>query len=62
MSFPNGESMAKTEAIIRTTIRVPESLWDAARHQAIDEKISLQDLVIRALVKYVYVGGKEGKK
>ena len=54
--------MAKTEAIIRTTIRVPESLWDAARHQAIDEKISLQDLVIRALVKYVYVGGKEGKK
>ncbi len=50
--------MGKNDPIIRTTIRVPQSLWDAARHQAIDEKISLQDLVIRALVKYV---GKEHK-
>jgi predicted HicB family RNase H-like nuclease len=52
--------MSKTEdeQMIRTTIRVPQSLWDAARHRAIDEKISLQDLVIRALVKYV---GKEHK-
>ena len=50
--------MAKNETIIRTTIRVPQSLWDAARHQAIDEKISLQDLVIRALVKYTK-GGKQ---
>lgn len=51
--------MGKKEQIIRTTIRVPQSLWDRARHKAIDEKLSLQDLVIAALVKYV---GKEGKK
>jgi predicted HicB family RNase H-like nuclease len=53
-----GEPMgAKNEQIIRTTIRVPQSLWDEARHKAIDEKLSLQDLVIKALVKYV---GKKG--
>jgi hypothetical protein len=45
--------MGKGEQIIRTTIRVPEKLWDLAKHRAIDEKISLQDLVIRALGKYV---------
>jgi hypothetical protein len=52
--------MGKNETIIRTTIRVPEWLWDKARHKAIDEKKSLQDLVIVALVSYV--GGKDGKK
>jgi hypothetical protein len=50
--------MSKPEKLIRTTIRVPESLWDAARHQAIDEKISLQELVIRAVSKYTK-GGKQ---
>lgn len=54
--------MGKSEQIIRTTIRVPEKLWDQARHQAIDEKVSLQDLVIRALVKYTGFDGKDGKK
>jgi len=48
--------MSKNETIIRTTIRVPQWLWDKARHKAIDEKLSLQDLVIKSLVKYV--GGK----
>lgn len=54
--------MKNNEAIIRTTIRVPQKLWDLARHRAIDEGISLQDLLIRALVKYVgYVGkGEKG--
>ncbi|MGA3090564.1 MAG: hypothetical protein ABSD75_18280 [Terriglobales bacterium] len=51
--------MAKNnEQIIRTTIRVPQRLWDLARHTAIDEKMSLQDLVIKALVKYVENAGK----
>jgi hypothetical protein len=50
---------AKSEPIIRTTIRVPQWLWDKARHQAIDDGLSLQDLLIKALTKYV--GGKDGK-
>ena len=49
------------EQIIRTTIRVPQKLWDMARHQAIDEGVSLQDLVVRALVKYVGYTGKESR-
>ena len=34
---------------MRTTIRVPRSLWDAVRHRAIDENSDAQELVIRAL-------------
>ena len=52
--------MSQKEPIIRTTIRVPRWLWDKARHKAIDDKQSLQDLLIDALVKHV--GGKDGKK
>jgi predicted HicB family RNase H-like nuclease len=48
--------VSKNEQIIRTTIRVPQKLWDQARHKAIDEGLSLQDLVIKALVKYVGKG------
>lgn len=43
-------------AIVRTTIRVPRSLWDAAKHRAIEERCDQQDLVIRALKQYL---GKE---
>lgn len=51
--------MRNNEQIIRATIRVPQKLWDSARHKAIDENLSLQDLVIKALVKYVgYKGDK----
>ena len=51
--------MAKNEEIIRTTIRVPQGLWDSARHKAIDENISLQELVCKALAKYVGKGAQQ---
>lgn len=41
------------EEIVRTTIRVPRSLWDAVRHRAIDENSDAQELVIRALQQYL---------
>ncbi len=41
------------EGIVRTTIRVPRSLWDAVRHRAIDEGSDAQELVIRALQQYL---------
>ena len=41
------------EEIVRTTIRVPRSLWDAVRHRAIDENSDAQELVIRALRQYL---------
>ena len=36
----------KGDEIVRTTIRVPRALWDAAKHRAIEERIAVQDLVI----------------
>jgi hypothetical protein len=41
------------EEIVRTTIRVPRSLWDAVRHRAIDDNSDAQELVIRALQQYL---------
>jgi hypothetical protein len=50
--------MAKQEdPIIRTTIRLPLSLLNAAKHRGIDEGTSFQDVVIRALEQYL---GKKG--
>jgi hypothetical protein len=44
---------ATDEEIVRTTIRVPRSLWDAVRHRAIDDNSDAQELVIRALQQYL---------
>ena len=53
--------MAKqeSEAIIMTTIRLPKSLLNAAKHRAIDEEKSFQDVVIAALE--LYLGKKGGR-
>ena len=52
------DRQAKEAEIVRTTIRVPRKLWDAAKHRAIEERLPLQDLVIRALEGYVKKGGR----
>lgn len=55
------EAMAKpkqeADRIIRTTIRLPQSLLNAAKHRGIDEGSSFQDVVIAALEQYL---GKKG--
>ena len=57
-SGEGGSRMAKQEdPIIRTTIRLPLSLLNAAKHRGIDEGTSFQDVVIRALEQYL---GKKG--
>jgi hypothetical protein len=45
------------DPIIRTTIRLPQSLLNAAKHRGIDEGSSFQDVVIHALQQYL---GKKG--
>jgi hypothetical protein len=35
------------------TRKMPAALWDRAKHQAVNESISLQELVIRALREYL---------
>lgn len=45
------------EELARATMRLPQSLWDAVQHRAIDEHITLSELVARALTLYLK-GGK----
>ena len=43
----------KEDELIRTTIRLPQSMVSAAKHRAIDEGITLQDLITRAVDQYL---------
>jgi predicted DNA binding CopG/RHH family protein len=48
--------MAKREAgdpVVRTTVRMPRSLLDAAKHRGIDDGQPLQEVIIRALEHYL---------
>lgn len=54
-------SMAKpkdTEKLARATMRLPQSLWDDVQHRAIDEHVSLSELVAKALREYLKKGGR----
>ena len=52
MAKPNPEPLA------RATMRLPQSLWDDVQHRAIDEHISLSELVAKALREYLKKGGR----
>jgi len=41
----------------RTTLRLPEALWKAAKIRAIELGIDAQDLVVQALAAYLKKGG-----
>jgi hypothetical protein len=43
----------KKEAAARATLRLPQSLWEAAQHRAIDERIPASELVAQALREYL---------
>jgi hypothetical protein len=45
-----------SEPLARVTMRLPRSLWDAVQHRAIDEHITLSELVARALTQYLKGG------
>jgi predicted DNA binding CopG/RHH family protein len=47
------------EKMVKTTIRLPESLVKAAKHMAVDRSVDFQDIVAEALKKYT--AGKGGK-
>jgi predicted HicB family RNase H-like nuclease len=48
----------KADEIIRTTLRIPRSLWERAKHQAIADRVSLQDMFNQALAEYLKKGGQ----
>ncbi len=48
--------MAKRQAddpVVRTTVRLPRSLLDTAKHRGIDDRQPLQEVIIRALELYL---------
>jgi predicted DNA binding CopG/RHH family protein len=50
----------KPDPLDRATMRLPQSLLDAVKHRAIDEHISLAELIARALAEYLKKGdGRE---
>jgi hypothetical protein len=52
-----GDMEAK-DATAKTTLRLPTKLWREVRVKAINEGITAQDAVIRALEMYVKKGGR----
>jgi len=48
----------RPEPLARATMRLPQSLWDAVQHRAIDEHITLSELVAKALSEYLKKGGR----
>ena len=47
------EQAKNAEATVRTTVRLPQTLWDAIRRRAIDEHCDAQDIVKRALRQFL---------
>ena len=45
--------LADWDPVVRTTLRLPQALLNAAKHRAIDEGQSLQDVIIKALELYL---------
>jgi len=46
-----------TEPVVRATLRLPQSLWAAVQHKAIDERVPAAELVARALKEFLKKGG-----
>ncbi|MGH7484049.1 MAG: hypothetical protein ACREMY_00415 [bacterium] len=44
--------------MVKTTLRLPSDIWRAARVRALDDRISFQDLVERALHDYLKSASK----
>jgi hypothetical protein len=49
MKKPQPES----DPIVRTTLRLRQSLLNAAKHRGIDDGQALQDVIVRALEQYL---------
>jgi predicted DNA binding CopG/RHH family protein len=41
------------DSIVKTTLRLPQSLLNAAKHRGIDDGQSLQEVIVRALEQYL---------
>lgn len=48
--------------IVKTSLYLPEALWKAAKHHALEEGCDLRDLIIRGLGLVLKGRGKKGVK
>jgi len=46
----------RSEPIVRATLRLPQSVWDAIQHRAIDEHTTTSQLVATAMSAYLKGG------
>lgn len=46
---------AQTEGTVKTTVRLPKSLWQAARKRAIDQDMDFQGIVLIALAECLHL-------
>ena len=56
--MPKGHPRRDAERQIKTTVAIPLSLWQAAKHLAIEDATDLRAVVVAALKEYV---GKRGR-
>jgi hypothetical protein len=47
---------------MKTSVEIPDDLWKAAKHRAIEEGIDLKDVIMRALEEYLKKAKKGGEK
>jgi hypothetical protein len=46
---------------IKTTVEIPENLWRAAKHRALDDNSDLRGVIVTALEKHLRAKAKEPK-
>jgi predicted DNA binding CopG/RHH family protein len=47
------KQQSEADPVVRTTVRLPQSLLNAAKHRGIDDGQSLQEVIARALESYL---------
>jgi predicted DNA binding CopG/RHH family protein len=47
------KQQSEVDPVVRTTVRLPQSLLNAAKHRGIDDGQSLQEVIARALESYL---------
>ena len=55
---PKGIPRKEHEQSIKTTIDLPQALWRAAKIRAVDERVDLRVIVIKALEAYLKLKAK----
>lgn len=47
---------------MKTSVEIPDDLWKAAKHLAVEEEIDLKDVIVKALEEFLKREQKKGGK